>query len=53
MNMSVTDLNGSKMYIGGPELLENVDIGQTRRLVLIVNSSTGNQTRALLYVRVW
>jgi len=53
MNMSVTDLNGSKMYISGPELLENVDIGQTRRLVLIVNSTTGNQTRAILYVRVW
>ncbi len=53
MNMSVTDLNGSKMYISGPELLDDVDIGQTRRLVLIVNSTTGNQTRALLYVRVW
>ena len=53
MNMSVTDINGSKMYISGPELLENVDIGQTRRLVLIVNSTTGNQTRAILYVRVW
>jgi hypothetical protein len=53
MNMSVTDLNGSKMYISGPELLENVDIGQTRRLVLIVNSTTGYQKRAIVFVRVW
>ncbi|GFO97788.1 hypothetical protein ig2599ANME_1998 [groundwater metagenome] len=53
MNMSVTDLNGSKMFIGGPPLLENVDIGQTRRLVLIVNSTTGYQKRAIVFVRVW
>ncbi len=53
VNMSVTDLNGSKMYIGGPELLENVDIGQTRRLVLIVNSTSGYQERAIVFVRVW
>ena len=53
MNMSVIDLNGSKMFIGGPELLENVDIGQTRRLVLIVNSTTGGQERAIVFVRAW
>lgn len=52
-NMSVTDLNDSKMYLSGPELLPDVDIGQTRRLVLIVNSTTGYQQRAIIYVRVW
>lgn len=53
VNMSVTYLNGTIMYMSGPELLENVDIGQTRRLVLIVNSTTGYQERAVVFVRVW
>jgi hypothetical protein len=53
MNMSITYLNGTKMYLGGPELLKYVDIGQTRRLVLIVNSTTGYEQRAIIYVRVW
>jgi len=53
VNISVTYLNGTKMYMNGPELLENVDIGQTRRLVLIVNSTTGYQERAIVFVRVW
>jgi hypothetical protein len=53
MNMSVTALDGSTMYQSGPGLPENLDVGLTRRLVLIVNSSTGIETRAYISVRVW
>ena len=31
----------------------NLDIGQTRRLVLIINSSTGYSETAFISVRVW
>ncbi len=41
------------MYQSGPPLpTEGTDIGQTKRLVLILNSSTGYKT-AILSVRVW
>ncbi len=53
MNLSVTKLDNSKMNQSGPELPDNQDIGQTRRLVLIVNSTTGFNETAYIYVRVW
>ncbi|MBU4139531.1 MAG: hypothetical protein KJ729_06290, partial [Euryarchaeota archaeon] len=53
VNMSVTYINGTKMHISGPQLIGDVDIGQTKRFVLIVNSTTGYQERAIVYVRVW
>jgi len=37
----------------GPALPDNKDIGQTKRLVLILNSSTGFNETAILSVRVW
>ncbi len=55
MNVSAANLtNPNKpMYQGGPALPENMDIGQTRRLVKIVNSSTGYNETAVISVRVW
>lgn len=41
------------MYQSGPALPDNIDVGQTKRLVLITNSSTGYNQTAILSVRVW
>ena len=53
MNIVVAYLNGTIMNQSGPTLPETTDIGQTKRLVLIVNSSTGYNQTAILSVRVW
>jgi hypothetical protein len=53
LNVSVADLNGFVMYQSGPALQDNTDVGQTKRLVLIINSSTGYNRNATLSVRVW
>lgn len=61
LNVSVAYLNGSIMnrngtgfpLLSGPSLPETIDIGQTKRLVLIINSSTGYNETAILSVRVW
>lgn len=53
LNISVSYLNGSPMNQSGPPLPENMDIGQTRRVVLIYNSSTGYNETAMISVRVW
>ena len=53
MNLSVEGLNGNIMNSSGPVVPENLDIGQTRRLVLIVNSSTGYNESAFISVKVW
>lgn len=54
LNISVTNLTSSQVINqSGPELPDNIAIGQTRRMVLIVNSTNGNQTNALFSVRVW
>ncbi len=52
MNVTVAYLNGTIMNQSGPTLPETTDIGQTKRLVLIVNSTGYNET-AILSVRVW
>lgn len=53
LNMSVAYVNGTLMNQNGPALTDNTDIGQTKRLVLIVNSSTGYNETAIISVRVW
>ena len=53
VNISVAYLNGTLRNQSGPELPENIDIGQTKRLVLILNSSTGYNETAIISVRVW
>lgn len=61
MNISVAYTNGTIAkqngtnfpLISGPSLPDNTDIGQTKRLVLIINSSTGYNETAILSVRVW
>jgi hypothetical protein len=61
MNVTVAYLNGSIMnrngtnfpLVSGPALPETTDIGQTKRLVLILNTSTGYNENAILSVRVW
>ncbi len=53
MNLSVTGLDGSMMNQSGPGLPEKQDVGQTRRLVLILNSSTGYNKTAYISARVW
>ncbi len=55
MNVTVANLTNlnKPMNQSGPALPETTDIGQTKRLVLIVNSSTGYNETAILSVRVW
>ncbi|MDP2767502.1 MAG: hypothetical protein Q8O41_08650 [Candidatus Methanoperedens sp.] len=61
LNIMVAYPNGTVMnqsgpnfpLVSGPALPDNTDIGQTKRLVLIVNSSTGYNETAILSVRVW
>lgn len=53
MNVSVAYLNGTVMNQSGPPLPDNTDTAQTKRLVLIINSSTGYNQNATLSVRVW
>jgi hypothetical protein len=53
MNVSVIRLDGSILNQSGPGLPENINIGQIKRLVLIVNSSTGYNETAIISVRVW
>ncbi len=53
LNVSVVDLTSNSQINSGPALPENTDIGQTKRVVLIVNSTNGNQTYASFSVRVW
>ncbi len=55
LNISVANLTypNTPMYQSGPALPETTDIGQTKRMVLIINSSTGYNETAILLVRVW
>lgn len=39
--------------LSGPALPDNTDTAQTKRLVLIINSSTGYNETAIVSVRVW
>ncbi len=53
LNVSVAYLNGTIMNQSGPALPDNTDTAQTKRLVLIINSSTGYNQNAILSVSVW
>ncbi|MCZ7362595.1 MAG: hypothetical protein O8C58_04565 [Candidatus Methanoperedens sp.] len=55
VNISVAKLASpdTPMNQTGPQLPENIDIGQNKRLILIVNSSTGYNETAIVSVRVW
>jgi hypothetical protein len=55
VNVSVANLTypDNPMSQNGPELPQNIDIGQNKRLILIVNSSTGYNETAIISVRVW
>jgi len=53
LNVSVAYTNGTLMNQNGPTPADNTDIGQTRRLVLLVNSSTGYNETAIISVKVW
>lgn len=55
LNMTVAYITDQLALVNqsGPPLPGYTDIGQTNRLVLILNSSTGFNKTALLSVRVW
>lgn len=53
MNMSVAYPGGAILNQSGPVLPETTDIGQLKRMVLIINSSTGYIETAIFSVRVW
>ncbi|MCE8422775.1 MAG: hypothetical protein J5U17_10890 [Candidatus Methanoperedens sp.] len=55
LNISVANITtpDKVTYRSGPELPDNADIGQTKRLVYIVNPSTGYNVTAYFSVRVW
>jgi hypothetical protein len=55
INVSVVNLTyqNKPMNQSGAVLPENIDIAQTKRLVMIVNSSTGYNETAIIYVKVW
>ena len=54
LNVSVVNLTSNSLINqSGQALPQNTDIGQAKRMVLIVNSTNGNQTYAFFSVRVW
>ncbi len=55
MNISVADIAAPDipMNQSGPRLPENTYVGQTKRIIFIVNSITGYNKTAILSVRVW
>lgn len=53
LNISIANLTNIPMNQSGPALPETTDIGQTKRMVLIINSSTGYNETAIFSVRVW
>ena len=55
VNVSVAKMASpdTPMNQNGPQLPENIDIGQNKRLIMIVNSSTGYNETAIVSVRVW
>lgn len=54
LNMTVSyPNNGTLLYKSGAALPTHTDIAQTKRFVLITNSSTGYNQTAYISVRVW
>ncbi|SFM67372.1 DUF7287 family protein [Methanolobus profundi] len=52
LNMTIENETDT-MYAAGRTLPQNMNIGQTKRIVLIRDDSTGNVSTATLSVRVW
>lgn len=53
MNISVTRSDGTIRNQSGPTVPDKADIGQTRRLVRIINSSNGYNETVTFSTRVW
>ncbi|VVB86401.1 Uncharacterised protein [uncultured archaeon] len=53
LNVSVSRINGSLMNQSGSAIPDNINIASNKRLVLIVNSSTGYNETAIISMRVW
>lgn len=53
INISVVTLDGTIKNQSGPDIPENINVGNTKRLVRIMNSSTGYNESAYILVRVW
>jgi len=53
INISVVTLDGTIKNQSGPDIPENINVGNTKRLVRIMNSSTGSNESAYIFVRVW
>ncbi len=55
LNITVSNITtpNNLTYRSGPQLPDTADIGQTKRLVIIVNPSTGYNMTAYFSVRVW
>jgi hypothetical protein len=53
INISVVTLSGTIKNQSGPVIPEKINVGNTKRLVWIMNSSTGYNESAYIFVRVW
>lgn len=55
MNVSVANLTypNNPLNQSGPPLPDNTNIGQIKRMVLVINSTTGYNETAVLSVRIW
>ncbi len=53
INISIVTLSGIIKNQSGPAIPEKINVGNTKRLVLIMNSSTGYNESAYIFVRVW
>ncbi|VVB86881.1 Uncharacterised protein [uncultured archaeon] len=55
LNITVANITtpNNFIYKSGPQLPDTADIGQTKRLIYIVNPSTGYNATAYFSVRVW
>lgn len=53
ISISVVTLSGSIKNQSGPDIPEKINVGNTKRLVRIMNSSTGYNEPAYIFVRVW
>lgn len=53
VNVSVTYINGTTIYRGGVAVPDETVLGQSRRLVQLVNYSTGYRETVFISMRVW
>lgn len=53
LNITVSYLNNTIINKSGPMLPENTRVGQTKRIVMVINSSNGYNETVILSTRVW